>query len=91
MNWHREGATIGGILLPKILKTLTQQLPFILFHMCNTLNLGVEFFSSFLSPNSGVTLSFSLFHSLNLDLSKVIAGFGFRPRVKQNLKILYFE
>jgi hypothetical protein len=26
---------------------------------CNTLNLGVEFFSSFLSPNSGVTL-FSL-------------------------------
>jgi hypothetical protein len=58
---------------------------------CNALNLGVEFFSSFLSPNSGVTLSFSLFPSLNLDLSKVIAGFGFRPRVKQNLKILYFE
>ena len=26
---------------------------------CNALNLGVEFFSSFLSPNSGVTL-FSL-------------------------------
>jgi hypothetical protein len=25
---------------------------------CNALNLGVEFFSSFLSPNSGVTLSF---------------------------------
>jgi hypothetical protein len=30
---------------------------------CNALNLGVEFFSSFLSPNSGVTLSFSLFFS----------------------------
>jgi hypothetical protein len=26
---------------------------------CNALNLGVEFFSSFLSPNSGVTLFFS--------------------------------
>jgi hypothetical protein len=36
---------------------------------CNALNLGVEFFSSsFLSPNSGVTLSFSLFFSLSLDL-----------------------
>jgi hypothetical protein len=27
---------------------------------CNALNLGVEFFSSFLSSNSGVTLSFFL-------------------------------
>jgi hypothetical protein len=35
---------------------------------CNALNLGVDFFSSFLSPNSGVTLSFFLFFSLNLDL-----------------------
>jgi hypothetical protein len=32
---------------------------------CNALNLGVEFFSSFLSPNSGVTL-FSLPDSLFL-------------------------
>ena len=32
---------------------------------CNALNLGVEFFSSFLSPNSGVTL-FSLTVSLLL-------------------------
>jgi hypothetical protein len=32
---------------------------------CNTLNLGVGFFSSFLSPNSGVTL-FSLPDSLFL-------------------------
>jgi hypothetical protein len=36
--------------------------------LCNALNLGVDFFSSFLSPNSGVTLSFSLFFSLSLDL-----------------------
>ena len=34
----------------------------------NTLNLGGRIFSSFPSPNSGVTLSFSLFPSLNLDL-----------------------
>jgi hypothetical protein len=33
--------------------------------ICNALNLGVEFFSSFLSPNSGITL-FSLPVSLIL-------------------------
>jgi hypothetical protein len=33
--------------------------PFPSLKRCNALNLGVEFFSSFLSPNSGVTL-FSL-------------------------------
>jgi hypothetical protein len=41
---------------------------------CNALNLGVEFFSSFPSPNSGVTLSFSLFSSLNLDLFQSYSG-----------------
>ena len=41
---------------------------------CNALNLGVEFFSSFLSPNSGVTLSFSLFPSLDLDLFQIYSG-----------------
>jgi hypothetical protein len=33
--------------------------PLRLLLLCNALNLGVEFFSSFLSPNSGVTLFFS--------------------------------
>src|SRR5688572_13779028 len=46
----------------------------ILHGTCNALNLGVEFFSSFPSPNSGVTLSFSLFSSLNLDLFQSYSG-----------------
>jgi hypothetical protein len=44
--------------LPKQQK-LQVDYPHILVCRCNALNLGVEFFSSFLSPNSGVTL-FSL-------------------------------
>jgi hypothetical protein len=38
--------------------------------LCNALNLGVDFFSFFFfsHTNSGVTLSFSLFFSLSLDL-----------------------
>jgi hypothetical protein len=39
--------------------------------LCNALNLGVEFFSSFLSPNSGVTL-FSLPVSLLLPNFKLV-------------------
>jgi hypothetical protein len=62
----------------------------LLHSLCNALNLGVDFFSSFPSPNSGVTLSFSLFSSLNLDLFQSIAGFSLRSHVKQNPKIFYF-
>jgi hypothetical protein len=59
-------------------------------HICNALNLGVDFFSSFPSPNSGVILSFFPFASLNLDLFQNIAGFGLKSHVKQNPKIFYF-
>jgi hypothetical protein len=53
-----------------VLAFLLPSLPY-----CNALNLGVDFFSSFLSPNSGVTLSFSLFFSLSLDLFQSCSGF----------------
>jgi hypothetical protein len=58
---RRIGAELSGHILPAI--------------TCNALNLGVDFFSSFLSPNSGVTLSFSLFFSLSLDLFQSRSGF----------------
>jgi hypothetical protein len=43
------------------LTAVPPSLPVDSWPLCNALNLGVEFFSSFLTPNSGVTLSFSLF------------------------------
>jgi hypothetical protein len=56
-------------------------------HHCNALNLGVEFFSSFLSPNSGVTL-FSLPVSLLLPKFKTSIVTGVRVMYEQNLSVM---
>jgi hypothetical protein len=54
---------------------------------CNALNLGVEFFSSFHSPNSGVTL-FSLSVSLPSSQFQTSIVTGVRVMYKQNLSVM---
>jgi hypothetical protein len=47
---------------------------------CNALNLGVEFFSSFLSPNSGVTL---------FSLSPFAASSQFQTSIAAGVRVMY--
>jgi hypothetical protein len=47
---------------------------------CNTLNLGVEFFSSFLSPNSGVTL---------FSLSPFAPSSQFQTSIAAGVRVMY--
>jgi hypothetical protein len=47
---------------------------------CNALNLGVEFFSSFLSPNSGVTL---------FSLSSFALSFQLQTSIAAGVRVMY--